>query len=166
MKVSGRALKTLAGRIKMVAFDFDGVFTDNRVLVMEDGREAVFCSRSDGLGIGLLKEAGFFPLVISMETNKVVSARCKKLNIKCIQGCNDKLSVLKKEARKIGISLKQVSFVGNDINDIDCLKAVGLPICVLDSHPKALIFGKYITMTKGGFGAVREVCDLFIGRAR
>jgi 3-deoxy-D-manno-octulosonate 8-phosphate phosphatase (KDO 8-P phosphatase) len=162
MQVSKRTLKKLVRQIKVVAFDFDGVFTDNRVLVTEDGKEAVFCWRSDGLGLAMIKNKGLYPLVISTEINPIVTIRCKKLEIPCVQGCKDKLRSLKRETKKLGINLKKVSFVGNDTNDISCLKNVGFPICVSDSHPEILTLGKYITKAKGGFGAVREVCDLFL----
>ena len=162
MQVSKRTLRKLVRQIKVVAFDFDGVFTDNRVLVTEDGREAVFCWRGDGLGLAMIKNKGLYPLVISTEINPIVTVRCRKLKIPCIQGCKDKLQALKQEAEKLGVSLGKVSFVGNDTNDTDCLKNVAFPICVSDSHPKVLTLGKYITKTKGGFGAVREVCDLFL----
>lgn len=162
MQVSKRTLKKLTRQIKVVAFDFDGVFTDNRVLVTEGGKEAVFCWRGDGLGLTMIKSKGLCPLVISSEINPIVTLRCKKLGILCIQGCKDKLEVLRQQTKKLDISLKNVSFVGNDINDMDCLKEVGLPICVSNSHPKVLPLGKYITKAKGGFGAVREICDLFL----
>src|SRR6185369_656326 len=78
--------------IKLLVLDFDGVMTDNRVLVSEHGQEAVFCDRGDGLGIGLVKQSGVQVLVISKEKNPVVAARCNKLGVECIQGCDNKLS--------------------------------------------------------------------------
>jgi 3-deoxy-D-manno-octulosonate 8-phosphate phosphatase KdsC-like HAD superfamily phosphatase len=77
-------IEFLASQIRLAVFDFDGVFTDNRVLVFQDGTEAVFCNRSDGLGLGRLIDSGIETLVISKERNPVVSARCKKLSIPCI----------------------------------------------------------------------------------
>ena len=145
----------------MVVFDFDGVFTDNRVYVLEDGREAVVCNRGDGIGLRKLDRLGIDSLVISSESNPVVSLRCKKLNIRCIQGVQDKLNALKDVARRREVPLARVAFVGNDINDLDCLKAVGLPIVVQDSHTDVLSYGRYRTFKPGGYGAVREVCDVF-----
>ena len=81
--------------IRVLILDFDGVMTDNRVLVMQDGTEGVMCNRSDGLGIGMLRKQGFPIFVISTETNPVVSARCKKLKSPCTQGHEDKLAALK-----------------------------------------------------------------------
>lgn len=156
--------KSLAERIlkiRLVAFDFDGVFTDNSVFVFEDGREAVRCMRSDGLGVGKLKALGLTVVVVSTETNPVVQARSRKLVIKCIQGCNDKLAILNQLASEANISLDQVAFVGNDVNDLSCLSSVGLPIVVKDAHADVLSYAAYQTKIPGGYGAVREICDLF-----
>lgn len=155
--------RSLLKKIRLAVFDFDGVFTDNRVFTFEDGREGVCCWRSDGFGLQLLKECGIETLVISTETNPVVSARCKKLKINCLQGCADKLTELKKQALKRGLGLDQVAFIGNDINDIDCLRNVGLPVCVSDAYPQALQYAKIVTKARGGFGAVREFCELMHG---
>lgn len=147
--------------VRLIAFDFDGVFTDNMVYVFQDGTEAVRCSRSDGIGLHKLKRLGIKTVIISTETNSVVSARSRKLGIRCVQGCGDKSAVLQGIAKEQGISLNQVAFVGNDINDQSCLSAVGLPIVVGDAHPDVLSYAIYRTKAKGGLGAVREVCDLF-----
>jgi YrbI family 3-deoxy-D-manno-octulosonate 8-phosphate phosphatase len=149
----------------MMAFDFDGVFTDNRVIVSQDGSEAVLCNRSDGLGLDAVRSRGVTTLVISTEVNPVVSARCKKLKLTCFQGCDDKVKVLEEQANKLGITLEDVAYLGNDINDIECLKRVGLPACVSDSHSDVTEFALYITKLPGGAGAVRELCD-FIAKAK
>ena len=147
--------------IRLIAFDFDGVFTDNMVYVFEDGREAVRCSRGDGMGLQKLKRLGIETIIISTEQNPVVSARAQKLKIRCVQGCDDKRAELEKIIRELGISLTQVAFVGNDINDEPCLTCVGLPMVVQDAHPDVLPLARYRTQKPGGKGAVREICDLF-----
>ena len=152
----------IAKQVQMVVFDFDGVFTDNRVLVMQDGTEGVFCSRADGFGLAALRSAGVQSLVISKEVNPVVGERCKKLRIPCIQGCDNKQEVLTREIRQLGISLERVAYVGNDINDIECLEIVGLPVCVADAWPPVKEFSKIVTKAKGGYGAVREFCDFIV----
>ena len=152
----------IAKQIQMVVFDFDGVFSDNRVLVMQDGTEGVFCSRADGFGLAALRSAGVQSLVISKEVNPVVGERCKKLRIPCIQGCDNKQEVLTREIRQLGISLERVAYVGNDINDIECLEIVGLPVCVADAWPPVKEFSKIVTKAKGGYGAVREFCDFIV----
>ncbi len=149
----------IAKQIQMVVFDFDGVFTDNRVLVMQDGTEGVFCSRADGFGLSALRGMGIQLMVISKEVNPVVGMRCNKLRLPCIQGCDNKQEVLTRETRQLGISLERVAYVGNDINDIECLKVVGFPVCVADAWPPVKQVARYITKAKGGYGAVREFCD-------
>lgn len=147
-------------RIKVVVFDFDGVFTDNMVYVLQDGTEAVRCSRSDGLGLRKLEAVGIEPVIISTETNSVVVARSRKLKIRCFNGCEDKLAVLLNVIREKGLALDTVAYVGNDINDAVCLQHVGLPMVVRDAHPDVVALAAYTTNTAGGHGAVREVCDM------
>ena len=148
-------------RIRLVAFDFDGVFTNNMVYVFEDGREAVRCFRSDGIGLHKLKKLGIETVIISTEANSVVSARAHKLKIRCIQDCQDKRAVLEDIAREKNITLGEVAFVGNDVNDLPCLECVALPIVVQDAHQDVVSAARYQTKNPGGHGAVREVCDLF-----
>jgi YrbI family 3-deoxy-D-manno-octulosonate 8-phosphate phosphatase len=131
-------------------------------LVSEDGKESVFCSRGDGHGIKLLKEIGVRVLVISTEVNPVVTARCKKLHIDCIQACENKIAILKKEIKKHKVEIEETAYLGNDVNDLECLRQVGLPVCVKDAHPAVFKHCLYRTQSKGGFGAVREFCDLII----
>lgn len=147
--------------IRLVAFDFDGVFTDNAVYVFQDGAEAVRCFRSDGIGLKKLEHLGIKVIIISTETNPVVSVRSQKLGVQCIQGCKDKCIELKKIVNKLGLSFQQVAFVGNDVNDLSCLISVGLPIVVQDAHVDIISHALYQTKAKGGYGAVREICDLF-----
>jgi 3-deoxy-D-manno-octulosonate 8-phosphate phosphatase (KDO 8-P phosphatase) len=154
-------IKELVYKIRLVAFDFDGVFTDNMVFVFEDGSEAVRCFRSDGIGLKKLKKLGVETVIISTESNPVVSARARKLKIRCFQNCEDKRKTLESLAQEMGISLTEIAFVGNDINDLPCLTSVGLPIVVKDAHPEVIPLAVYRTRNCGGHGAVREVCDLF-----
>jgi 3-deoxy-D-manno-octulosonate 8-phosphate phosphatase (KDO 8-P phosphatase) len=148
-------------RIRLIAFDFDGVFTDNMVYVSEDGSEAVRCFRSDGLGLQKLEQLGIETVIISTEANPVVSTRARKLKIRCVQDCRDKRAALESIVKESGISLTEVAFVGNDINDLPCLECVALPIVVQDAHPDVVSTALYQTKNPGGHGAVREVCDLF-----
>ena len=154
-------IKEIIENIRLIAFDFDGVFTDNMVYVLQDGTEAVRCFRSDGRGLQKLEQLGIETVIISTETNPVVSARARKLKIRCIQNCRDKRAALEDIAKELGISLAEVAFVGNDINDLPCLTCVGLPIVVQDAHPDVIDHAAYRTNLAGGYGAVREVCDLF-----
>jgi 3-deoxy-D-manno-octulosonate 8-phosphate phosphatase (KDO 8-P phosphatase) len=155
------ALADAIGRIRLIAFDFDGVFTDNAVYVFEDGREAVRCVRSDGIGLRKLDRLGIAYLIISTESNPVVAARSRKLQIRCIQNCDDKRATLDAVRAEMKLGLEQIAFVGNDVNDAPCLTCVGLPIVVHDAHPDAAKHARYVTAAGGGYGAVREICDLF-----
>jgi len=155
------SLAKIIRNIRLIAFDFDGVFTDNAVYVFEDGREAVRCTRSDGIGLSKLEALGIATVIISTEPNPVVSTRSRKLKIECIQNCQDKRRALDQVVQKMGLVLEQVAFVGNDINDLPCLNSVGLPIVVRDAHPDVVANAYYQTKLAGGHGAVREVCDLF-----
>ncbi len=154
-------LEKIIPMIRLVAFDFDGVFTDNMVYVFENGTEAVRCFRGDGIGLQKLERTGIRTVIISTETNTVVAVRSHKLGIRCEHGCEDKLATLESVVQEMSFSLEQVAFVGNDINDLPCLKSVGLPIVVQDAHPDVIPYARYQTRTKGGHGAVREICDLF-----
>lgn len=147
--------------IRLLVFDFDGVFTDNMVYVFEDASEAVRCFRSDGLGLSKLKRLPLDMVIISTETNPVVSARARKLGVPCVQGVEDKRAALDELAREKGLMLSEIAFVGNDINDSCCLEAVHLAIVVQDAHTDVLPLAHYQTRAPGGHGAVREVCDLF-----
>lgn len=148
-----------ARRLRLVVFDFDGVFTDNAVYTAEDGREMVRCSRSDGWGLRRLEKLGVRLLVLSTEENPVVGARCRKLKLPYRQGVSDKLSVLREITGEAGLDLAEVAFVGNDINDVECLRAVGFPVAVADAYPEALAAALYHTRRAGGQGAVREFCE-------
>ncbi|MSR05453.1 MAG: 3-deoxy-D-manno-octulosonate 8-phosphate phosphatase [Gemmatimonadetes bacterium] len=161
-KTSSRAaLREIVPHIRLLVFDFDGVFTDNTVVVTEDGGEAVRCWRGDGLGLTALRACGMEFLIISTETNKVVSARAQKLGLECLQGVADKGAALAVVMQQRGLSSAQVAYVGNDVNDLACLRTVGLPIIVQDAHPAVRTAAKWRTRAPGGRGAVREVCDTF-----
>lgn len=155
-------LASLMRRVRLVAFDFDGVFTDNTVLVAEDGTEHVRCWRGDGIGLRLLEGLGVATIVISTEENPVVTARCRKLKVRCLQGVHDKRTALEGVLAEAGLGLDAVAFLGNDVNDRACLEVVALPIVVRDAHPAVIPLARLRTSTPGGYGAVREVCDLFV----
>lgn len=146
--------------IKLIGFDFDGVFTDNTVFVQEDGSESVRCWRSDGLGLSKIKSLGIEICIISTEINPVVSMRAQKLDIPCLQNIENKADAIIGLSKKLNISLEHSMFVGNDINDIAAFEAVGISIGVADSHHSINSFIDYKLKTAGGFGAVREICDL------
>ena len=148
--------------IDLVVFDFDGVMTDNTVTVAEDGTESVRCNRADGWGIARLRERGVQMIVLSTETNAVVEARCRKLGMPCHHGISDKAAYLTTLIAERQIDPSRVAYVGNDVNDLGCLRIVGLPVAVADSHPEVLQAASAVLTRKGGEGAVREFCDLML----
>jgi YrbI family 3-deoxy-D-manno-octulosonate 8-phosphate phosphatase len=158
MKYLNKYCKRLK-EIKLIVFDFDGVFTDNKVIVDETGKEYVTCSRFDGLGLERLRKMKLASLILSTEKNGLVRKRAKKLKIECVNDCPDKLAKLKEIAKDRKLSLSEIAFVGNDINDFDCLCKVGVPIIVADAHSDLKKYFKNITEKNGGHGAVREICD-------
>ena len=152
-------LRPLLERVRFAVFDFDGVFTDNRVWVNERGEEALAFSRSDGLGLRRLDDVGVRYVIVSMEQNPIVGARAQKLQVDCLQGITDKLTVVKERSADAGVSLEETAFVGNDINDADCLRAVGCPVVPADAWPEVKPLARWILTRGGGGGCVREFCD-------
>ena len=155
-------LETDLSLIQAIAFDFDGVFTDDRVLVSETGEESVFCSRADGLGIEALRRLGISMIIISKERNLVVASRAKKLSLGFFQGCDDKLPVLKEWIDSVGATPERSAYMGNDINDLDCLRFVGLPVAPSDARPEVLSVARLVTKQLGGRGAIREFADAIV----
>lgn len=145
--------------VDAVVTDFDGVHTDDRVHVGADGREWVTASRSDGMGVGMLRAAGIRLLILSKETNPVVAARAAKLGVESRQGVDDKRTVLALWAAEQGVPLDRVAYLGNDVNDLGCLDLVGWPIAVADAHPAVIAAARVVLTRSGGHGAVRELAD-------
>jgi len=160
MTVRGKPDRAELAQIALVVFDFDGVFTDNTVWVSEEGHESVRCWRGDGIGLARLRAIGVGAFVLSTESNPVVSARCRKLEIDVEQACADKRESLLRMAERSGVKVDAMCYVGNDVNDSHCLELVALPVVVADAHPDVLQLARYRTVARGGRGAVREVCDL------
>jgi 3-deoxy-D-manno-octulosonate 8-phosphate phosphatase (KDO 8-P phosphatase) len=153
-------LQDRAKNLRLLVFDFDGVFTDNMVYVSQDGQEQVRCTRADGLGLRLLEEVGVTPMILSTEKNSVVLRRAEKLKIAARNALEDKAKALQEEAASKGLALSDIWYVGNDINDLGCLQAAGLSIIVADAHKAVFPYARFITTARGGEGAVREICDL------
>ena len=145
--------------VDAVVTDFDGVHTDDRVHIDADGREFVTASRADGMGVSLLRRAGIGFLIISSETNPVVSARGAKLMVEVLQPVDDKAAALARWSASHGIDLGRIAYVGNDVNDLGCLGMVGWPIAVADAHPLVLAAARVVLSAGGGHGAIRELAD-------
>lgn len=147
---------------RLLVLDFDGVITDNRVLTAEDGQEFVLSDRSDGLGIQLLKGRTVV-IVLSSEKNKVVKSRCLKLGVNSYYGFDDKWTFLVDYTRRHNTLIKDVAYVGNDVNDLECLRSVGISIAVADAHPTVLKTAQFVLTRRGGRGALRELADRMQG---
>ena len=160
----GSKLRPLPEKVEMIVFDFDGVFTDNRVWVDETGRESIAAYRSDSLVLSRIRNIGIDMMVISTEVNPVVSARCRKMKMPVIQGVEDKAAVLRNVLQERQQDPAKVIFVGNDINDVPCFPLVGCAVVVSDALPEARRQADLVLSRPGGHGAVRELCDLLLSR--
>ena len=152
-------MKIDKNRINLLVYDFDGVMTDNKVFIDQNGREMVQVNRADGLGVAEIKKLGIDQIIISTEKNPVVTARAKKLNIKCLQCIENKKEALQKYCSENNYDLQYIAFVGNDINDMEAMKIAGYSFCPVDAHGSIKKISNHILDTKGGQGVIRELLD-------
>ena len=153
----------LLDKIDTLVFDFDGVLTNNHVYVNSDGTEFVRCSRSDGLAVDALKKLEVKTLILSTESNTVVQARANKLKIPVLQNVKNKLETLNDYCSNNGCSLDNIWYVGNDVNDINVIKACGKSFCPSDSHYLVRELVDVILLKKGGDGVIRELVETILG---
>ena len=165
-KMPKRPKEIIPETIKMIVFDFDGVFTNNEVIVNQRGEEMVICNRLDGKGISLLKRLNIPMLIISSEANPVITARAKKLNIETIQNVHNKKSKLLGIINQKKINLKNVIYVGNDIDDLECMRIVGCSVAPADAYPSVIKEADLVLEHNGGKGAIRELADLIIDKLK
>lgn len=159
-----RALAPLVDRpepldVDAVVTDFDGVHTDDTALLDQHGVETVRVSRSDGMGVSLLRRAGVPMLILSTEANPVVTARARKLGVDVVQHCDDKAAALRAWAAEHRLPLSRIAYLGNDVNDLPCLEIVGWPVVVPDAHPRVRAAARVVLDTPGGDGAVRDLAE-------
>lgn len=147
---------------KLIVFDFDGIFTDNAVYVLEDGKEMVRCSREDSLGINMLQSCNIPMFILSTEENEVVYKRGAKMKIEVFQSCLDKQGFLKTYICQNNIDPQDIMYVGNDINDLKAMQLVGFSVCPADAHETIKRHCNLVLSKKGGYGAVRELCELIL----
>ncbi|MEW6994150.1 3-deoxy-manno-octulosonate-8-phosphatase KdsC [Colwelliaceae bacterium MEBiC 14330] len=154
---------TKAKVIKLLVCDVDGVFSDGRIYLGNDGEELKAFHTKDGFGVKALGSSGVAVAIITGRNSAIVANRMKALHVAhIIQGQEDKLPALIELTEQLKITLDEVAYIGDDVPDLPCIKAAGIGIGVLDAHPLVLNGADYITFTRGGFGAVREVCDLIM----
>ncbi len=150
--------------IRLVAFDVDGVFTDGRFYLSEDGVESKAFHTQDGYGIRQLLNEGIEVAVISGRRSGAVQKRMAELGVShVVLGCADKVAALDEITAKLGISVAECAYVGDDIPDLPLLNHVGVSIAVANAVPKLHEQCDLSTSASGGAGAVREVCELVLG---
>ena len=155
--------RSLLRHIRLFATDVDGVLTDAGMYYSESGDEWKKFNTRDGMGIKLLQRAGLITAIVTQERTRLVARRAEKLAIPEVhQGVMDKLSVIRDMAARHGISLDQVAYIGDDVNDIEALKAVGLSASPADGLPQVVRVVRYVCQKKGGEGAVRELADMIL----
>jgi YrbI family 3-deoxy-D-manno-octulosonate 8-phosphate phosphatase len=152
--------------VDAIVTDFDGVHTDDGVFVTQDGSEGVLVSREDGMGVSLARRAGIRFLILSTETNPVVSARAAKLRVPVLQSQGDKAAALRQWLLTENLDPSRVAYLGNDVNDLGCLGLVGWPVAVANAHPDVRSAARLLLRRRGGSGAVRELCELVVEAAR
>lgn len=156
---------TLPETIERVVFDFDGVFTDNKVYTAQDGTESVMCDRRDGLGIDMLRDAGIDMLILSKETNSVVAARAGKMKIEVHGSCDNKDAFLAQYFADNGINPANVIYMGNDLNDFDAMQLVGFSVAPADSHSDIKRTASLVLAENGGDGAVRALSEFILQKS-
>lgn len=150
-------------RIRLFATDVDGVLTDAGMYYSESGEEMKKFNTRDGMGIKLLQRAGIITAIVTQERTKLVAWRGDKLMIPEVhQGVMDKLSLVREMAERHGLSLEEVAYIGDDVNDVDTLEAVGFSATPADGMPQAAAVVDYVCVKKGGEGAVREIIEMIL----
>ena len=157
------SLQKCLRRIRLFATDVDGCLTDAGMYYSESGDEWKKFNTRDGMGIKLLQKAGIITAIITQESTKIVMRRAQKLTIPEVhQGAYDKLAVLQDLIARHGLTMKQVAYIGDDVNDLQALGAVGFSASPADGMPPVLKVVRYVCKKNGGEGAVRELADLIL----
>ena len=150
-------------RVKLLALDVDGVLTDGGLYYSNSGEELKKFNVKDGQGIKLVMQSGVEVAIVSANNSAATLHRAKKLEIeRAFIGIENKLATLEKICQELNLSLAQVAYVGDDLNDLPVLQAVGCPITVADAIPENKANVVYVTKLKGGQGCVREICNLLL----
>ena len=153
----------LLQRIKALVLDVDGVLTDGGMYYGPAGEGLKRFNVKDGLGLRLIVEAGVVVALISGENSEILRRRAEKLKLENVfVGVEDKLATLKQFLALKKVALEDVAYVGDDLNDLEALRVVGLPIAVADAVPQVRKAARWVTTRRGGDAAVREVCDALL----
>jgi 3-deoxy-D-manno-octulosonate 8-phosphate phosphatase (KDO 8-P phosphatase) len=161
-RIKPEVLKKIMG-VRLLIVDVDGVMTDGRIIYNDDGRQLKFFDVKDGHGIKLFMRAGLEVAIITSRESGVVLHRANDLGIKILfQGALDKVKAFEEIITTKGISPEDVSYIGDDLVDIPLLKRVGFSVAVVDAVREVKDCVDYVTERQGGYGAVREVCELIL----
>lgn len=152
-----------AARVKLLLMDCDGVLTDGRIWLFENGEEQKGFHTRDGLGIHLLHCAGLRSGIISGRTSTAVETRARTLGMSfLVQGHENKLQAFADVLAKAGVTNAEVAYIGDDLNDLPLILQSGLGVAVADAASEARQRAHFVTKAPGGFGAVREVIELIL----
>ncbi len=150
-------------KIKLLLLDVDGVMTEGNIIYNDNGTETKIFNVKDGLGLRLLMDSGILTGIVTGRSSNALRHRCKNLGINYIfDGISDKGSLLNSIIKKTSIPSDEIAFAGDDLPDIPLLKLVGLSIAVADAHEKVKEHADMITVSNGGRGAVREICETIL----
>ncbi len=164
MVMPGKVKRPMPEKIDLIICDFDGVITDNRVWVDQDGSESVAAYRSDSVRVKELRAVGIDVMILSSEVNRVVEARAKKMGVDAIHGIAlpDKGRVMREVLEQKNIKAGNVIYIGNDLNDLPCFEVAGWAVAVADAYPEVIRAADHVLSKAGGHGALRELCDLLL----
>jgi 3-deoxy-D-manno-octulosonate 8-phosphate phosphatase (KDO 8-P phosphatase) len=163
LKKSKKSVQAKAKKIKLLLLDVDGVMTDGRIMLDNQGNETKAFHVRDGHGIKLAQKAGITVGIITGRSAEVVSVRARELGITEVhQGAHDKIIVYESVLSKYGLRDEQVAYIGDDVVDLSVLKRVGLAAAVADADPAVKPHVDVLTRAEGGRGAVREVINLIL----
>ncbi len=152
-----------AKKIKLLVCDVDGVFSDGRIYLGNDGEELKAFHTKDGYGIKALIKSGVEVAIITGRRSNIVANRMKALNVQyLVQGQENKLPALQELMALLAIKPEEIAYIGDDMPDAVCMEYINLGIAVADAHPAVKKIANYTTFTPGGFGAIRETCDLIM----
>jgi N-acylneuraminate cytidylyltransferase len=149
-------------QIDLIVYDFDGVMTDNRVLTLADGTEGVLANRADGLAVNLIKDTGISQIILSTEANPVVKVRAAKIGLPVLFNISDKAETLRSYCLVNGYDLSRVVYIGNDANDLEAMRSVGMAIAPADAHACIKRVAHMVLKSPGGHGVIRELADTIL----
>jgi YrbI family 3-deoxy-D-manno-octulosonate 8-phosphate phosphatase len=166
MVTPGKMKRPMPEKIDLIICDFDGVITDNRVWVDQDGHETVAAYRSDSVRVRELRAIGIEVMILSSEPNRVVEARARKMGVEAVHGValHEKGRVMREIIERKNLKAENVAFIGNDINDLPCFEVAGWSVAVADAFPDVIRAADHVLSKSGGHGALREMCDLILNR--